>query len=180
MTTYLAFLRAVNVGGTGAIAMADLKTWLAKLGFAEPRTLLQSGNLVFGSTGAGGFDLEQFLETEAKKAFGLETDFIVRTAAEWKQVVAKNPFPDAAKDDPSHLVAIILKTTPTAPQAKALQSAIKGSEVARVVDRQVYVTYPDGIGRSRLTLPVIEKALGTRGTGRNWNTVLKMAALAGE
>jgi uncharacterized protein (DUF1697 family) len=61
----------------------------------------------------------------------------------------------------------------------ALQGAIKGREQVRVKGRQAYITYPDGIGRSKLTMAVIEKALGTRGTGRNWNTVLKLGDLAG-
>lgn len=180
MTTHLAFLRAVNVGGTGNVAMADLRAWLTKLGFADARTLLQSGNLVFRSAGAGGAKLEQRLETEAKKALGLDTDFFVRTTDEWQEVIARNPFPDAAKHDPSHLVVVVLKAAPTAAQVKALQAAIKGRETVSAYSRHAYIVYPDGIGRSKLTLPVIEKALGTRGTGRNWNTALKMAALAAD
>ena len=93
-------------------------------------------------------------------------------------MVADNPFPDEAERDPGHLVALCLKAAPKAAAVRALQAVIKGPEVVRAGSRHVYITYPAGIGRSRLTAAVIEKALGSPGTGRNWNTVLKLAVLA--
>jgi uncharacterized protein (DUF1697 family) len=179
MTTHLAFLRAVNVGGHGPIPMAKLREWAEKLGFADARTLLQSGNLVLRSDGPTGAALERQLETAAEKDLGLQTVFFVRTAEEWqKEVVTQNPFPKEAKSDPARLAVAVLKTAPTAAQAKALQAAIKGRETVRVRGRHAFIIYPDGQGTSKLTLAVIEKHLGTRGTARNWNTVLKMAAAA--
>ncbi|HTP82908.1 MAG TPA: DUF1697 domain-containing protein [Alphaproteobacteria bacterium] len=178
MATHLAFLRAVNVGGTGKIAMADLRTWLAGLGFAGVQTLLQSGNLVFRGGARAGVGLERFLEDKARGNLGLDTDFFVRNPVEWAEVIARNPFPEAAHDDPSHLLVVVLKAAPTPAQVRALQAAIRGREVVRAQGCELYAVYPDGIGNSKLTLPLIEKHLGTRGTGRNWNTVLKMAALA--
>jgi uncharacterized protein (DUF1697 family) len=182
MSTHLAFLRAVNVGGHGPIPMAKLRTWLENLGFAEPRTLLQSGNVVFRSEKLTGAALEQFLETQAEKKLGLQTTFFVRTASEWKTAIAKNPFPSEAKSDPSRLVVVVLKDAPTITRVSALQAALigKGREIVRAHGRHAYIVYPDGQGRSKLTLAMIEKHLGTRGTARNWNTVLKMAALAEE
>jgi uncharacterized protein (DUF1697 family) len=181
MTTHLAFLRAVNVGGHGPIPMEKLRTWLEKLGFTEPRTLLQSGNAVFRGEKLTAAALERFLETEAEKKLGLQTTIFVRTAAEWKTAIAKNPFPAEAKSDPSRLVVVVLKDAPTATQVSGLQAAIagKGRETVRTHGRHAYIIYPDGQGRSKLTLALIEKHLGTRGTARNWNTVLKMAAMAG-
>jgi uncharacterized protein (DUF1697 family) len=176
--THLAFLRAVNVGGTGKIAMADLRAWLTKLGFANAQTLLQSGNLVFRGGSLTGAALEQHLEREAEKWLGLQTDFFVRTVEELEEVIAHNPFLDAAKNDASHLVVAVLKSAPTASQVKALETAIKGRERVDAYGRHAYIVYPDGIGTSKLTLPVIERHLGTRGTCRNWNTTLKMAKLA--
>jgi uncharacterized protein (DUF1697 family) len=178
MNTYLAFLRAVNVGGAGKIAMADLKLWFAKLGFADAQTVLQSGNALFRGRDEDPAALELRLEREAKKQLGLTTEFFIRSAAEWEEVIRQNPFRDAAESDPSHLVVTVLKSEPTATQGKALQAAVKGREISRVRGRHAYLVYPDGIGRSKLTIGVIEKQLGTRGTGRNWNTVLKMAEAA--
>jgi uncharacterized protein (DUF1697 family) len=173
--THLGFLRAVNVGRTGKIAMADLRAWLTKLGFVNTQTLLQSGNLVFGGGPLTGAALEQDLEREAEKRLGLQTDFFIRTV---KEVIKHNPFRDAAKNDASHLVVAVLKSSPTASQVKALETAIKGRERLRAYGRHAYIVYPEGIGTSKLTLSVIERHLGTRGTCRNWNTTLKMAALA--
>lgn len=92
--------------------------------------------------------------------------------------VPKNPFPEEAEEDPSHLAVMCLKEAPSPAQINALADGIIGRERVRAVDAQLYVFYPDGIGRSRLTHAVIERSLGIRGTARNWNTVLKIAEVA--
>jgi uncharacterized protein (DUF1697 family) len=180
MPIYLAFLRAVNLPGHKPAAMADLRDLLTQLGFSDPRSLLQSGNLVFRGKERSTAGLERLLETEAAQRLGLETDFFVRTAEEWREIVDRNPFPKEAEGDPGHLVVVLLKETPSLEQVNGLQAAIKGREVVRGVGRQAYIVYPDGIGRSRLTSAIIEKRLSTRGTGRNWNTVLRLATLTTE
>ena len=178
MTTHIALLRGINVGGHKQISMADLRDLLTQLGLADVRSLLQSGNLVFGATGRTSTQLERLLETEADKRLALKTDFFVRTAKEWEGIVAHNPFRKEAARDPGHLVVMFLKDPPSVTGVKALQSGITGREVVRAARKHLYIVYPDGIGRSRLTNAVIDQRLGTRGTGRNWNTVLKLAALA--
>ena len=176
---HVALLRAVNLAGYNKVGMADLKALLAGLGFEDAQTLLQSGNIVFTGGTKTTASLEQALERAAAKQLELETDFFVRTATEWQAIGDANPFPREAKDDPSHLLAVILKDDVSAANVAALQKAIVGREVVRAKGRCLYVVYPDGIGRSKLTTAIIEKKLGTRGTGRNWNTVVKLAALAG-
>jgi uncharacterized protein (DUF1697 family) len=173
----IALLRAVNLGPKSTVAMSDLREMVGALGFADPRTLLASGNVVFRASAPPG-DLETLLAAQLAKRLGLHTDVLVRTAAEWREIVARNPFADEAEDDPSHLLVMLLKDAPAVAEVRALQASIAGPEVVRVVGRHAYITYPAGIGRSRLTAAVIEKAFGARGTGRNWNTVLKIAALA--
>lgn len=160
--------------------MAELRALLESLGLAGARTLLQSGNALFRSGEASTARLERLLEEEAKKVLGLETDFLVRTLAEWDEAIARNPFLEEAERDPAHLLVMFLKSAPAASAVKALQSAIAGRETVRAAGRQAYLVYPDGIGDSRLTIGVIEKHLGTRGTARNWNTVRKLAALGRE
>ena len=177
MAVHVALLRGVNVGGK-LVAMTALRKLAEDLGASDVRTLLNSGNLVFASPKRGPA-LEALLEAEAEKKLGLKTRFFVRSPAEWAAVIAANPFPEAARDDPSHLVAMVLKDAPTAAAADALRAAIGGRETAVVAGRTAYLVYPDGIGRSKLTINVVEKKLATTGTGRNWNTVLKLAALAG-
>lgn len=178
MTIHFALLRAINLAGRQMVAMSDLRDLLTKLGFADARSLLQSGNLVFRSGRRTPAQLERLLEAEADKRLGLQTSFFVRNAEEWKELVARNPFRKEAEHDPGHLVVMFLKDAPPPEAVKALQAAIKGPEVVRAAGRQAYVVYPIGIGRSRLTHTLIEKKLATRGTGRNWNTVLKLGALA--
>lgn len=176
-TTCVALLRAINLGAHNPVPMADLRDLLTQLGLGEVRSLLQTGNLVFESDGRRGAQLEGLFEAEAKKRLRLETDFFVRSGREWRAVIASNPFPKEAKSDPAHLVVMFLKDAPDTKNVNALQAAITGPEVVRALGKQLYVVYPDGIGRSRLTNTKIEKALSTRGTGRNWNTVLKLGAL---
>ncbi|HSR58219.1 MAG TPA: DUF1697 domain-containing protein [Candidatus Binataceae bacterium] len=178
MTTHIALLRAVNVGGHQPVAMSDLCAMLAKLGFSDSRSLLQSGNLIFRCEARTGAVLEALLEREAEKHLKLKTDFFVRSAQEWKEIVAHNPFREQAASDPAHLLVMFAKSAPSAKAVAALQAVITGPEIVRARGRQVYIVYPDGIGRSRLTNAMLEKKLGTRGTARNWNTILKLGALA--
>lgn len=174
MTTNIALVRGINVGGHKQVAMADLRDLLTQLGFADPRSLLQSGNLVFRSSRRTSAQLERLLEAEGEKRLGLQADFFVRTAEEWKQVVARNPFAAEAKRDPGHLVVMFLKQAPEVKSVEALRAAIIGPEIVRADGTELFIVYPNGMGRSRLTHSLIEKKLGTRGTGRNWNTILKL------
>ncbi len=178
MTTHIALLRGVNVGGHKKVAMSDLRDFITELGFDDVRSLIQSGNLVFQGGVRTGADLERMLEDAAQKRLDLRTTFFVRTAKEWMAIIAHNPFSDAAENDPNHLVVMCLKDTPPLDAVQALQDAIKGPEVVRVEGSHLYIVYPAGIGRSKLTLKLIEAKLGTQGTGRNWNTVQKLAVLA--
>jgi uncharacterized protein (DUF1697 family) len=178
VTFHIGLLRAVNLPGHNKIGMADLRDLAVRLGLKDAQTLLQSGNIVFRSDARTSGQLEQLLEREARKRLGVDTDFFVRTADEWRTLIAANPFPKEAKRDPSHLVAIVLKDEIEPKNVKALQDAITGREVVSAKGRCAYMVYPDGIGRSKVTNALIEKKLGTRGTARNWNTVLKLCALA--
>jgi uncharacterized protein (DUF1697 family) len=177
-TVFIALLRGINVGGHKPVAMSALKDLLAKLGFDNARSILQSGNLIFRSDPRDSTGLENMLEAEAAKRLGLQADFLIRNANEWRKIVARNPFRKEAEADPGHLLVMFLKSAPVPSAVKAAQDAIVGRETIRADGRQIYIVYPDGIGRSRLTNVLLEKKLGTRGTARNWNTVLKLAALA--
>ncbi len=177
MTTYIGLLRAVNLGPTNRVAMADLRTLLADLGLSDVRTLLQSGNVVFRSRQSSAARLEAALEEATEKRFRVATSFFVRSAEEWRSMIAANPFPTEAERDPGHLIALCLKDAPGRAAVSALQQAISGREVVRANGPHAYIVYPDGVGQSRLTSALIEKHLKTRGTGRNWNTVLKLRAL---
>ncbi|HZP76793.1 MAG TPA: DUF1697 domain-containing protein [Pseudolabrys sp.] len=179
MTCYVAFLRAVNVGGK-TLPMATLRDYAQALGLGNPRTLLQSGNLVFTADGTTVAKLEALLEARAEKRLGSKIECMVRSARELAAIIAKNPFPAEAKRDPAHLLVMVLKDKPGAAAVTALRAAIKGRETVAAAGRELYIVYPDGIGRSKLTVALIEKTLARRGTGRNWNTLLKLATLTEE
>jgi len=174
----VALLRAVNLPGRNRIGADELRSLAASVGLRDARTLLQTGNLVFRGGGTGEA-LEAALERAAALRLGLQTDCFVRTAAQLREVVARNPFPEAARHDPAHLVVSFLKETPTPAAVAALRAAIPGRETVSAVGRHLYAVYPDGIGRSHLTAALMDRKLETRGTARNWNTVLKLADLAG-
>lgn len=157
--------------------MTDLRNFLTALGMENVRSLLQSGNLIFESKVRTGSELERFLESEALDRMSLEADFIVRTPEEWKAIIRQNPFRKEAEKDPGHLVVMFLKAEPDVADIVALQGDIRGREVVRAKGKQAYIYFPDGQGRSKLTHTVLEKRLG-RGTGRNWNTVLKLGLIS--
>ena len=159
--------------------MPELRDFAKSLGLVNVRTFIQSGNLVFETSELTGVALECLLEEEAGKRLGLQTDFIVRTADEWQRIITNNPIPDFARRDPSHLLVFPLKHARNPQDFLLLQDAVSGPEIVRGSGKVAYIAYPDGIGRSRLTIGVIERHLGTRSTGRNWNTVLKLGLLAG-
>lgn len=176
-------LRAVNVGGTGKITMAELRALLEKMGFTSVRTVLQSGNVVLDAGTVRGHTLEQRAEAALEKRFELRTNVIVRSAAEWSALVAGNPFTDAARSDPGHLLAMVAKRPVSNEGVQALEAAVRrvgGSERVAASHGNVYLHFPDGAGRSKVTTAVIERALGTPVTGRNWNTVLKLATIAAD
>jgi len=177
--TFIALLRAVNVTGYNAVTMVALRNFAADLGLKNVRTVLQSGNIVFEFSGRRSSDrLERQLEQEAARQLGIATDLFVRSRDEWNAMIDANPFQTEARDDPAHLVVMLLKHEATAAAEHAVRSAIKGSERIARGARLLYAVYPDGIGRSKLTNAVIERCLGTRGTARNWNTVLRLQRCA--
>jgi uncharacterized protein (DUF1697 family) len=175
MTTFVALLRAVNLGGKGMIAMAELRALAAKLQLGQIRTVAQTGNLLFEAEGLSTETLEKRLEEATQCRFEYEVPIVVRTATEWRKLVAANPLAREAADDPSHLLVFSLKKKPTAESLALLRQSTTGPEYFEIKDRTLYVAYPKDIGHSKFTGSLIERRLGVRGTGRNWNTVQKIA-----
>ena len=166
---FVVLLRAINVGGTGKLPMSDLKRLCEKAGFRNVRTYIASGNVVAERDGSEA-EAKAALEAELKVHAGKPVGVIVRTAAEIAKVAAANPFPDRAAN---YTVATFLDR---APAHDALKDA-KGqaNEEMRLGAREIYVHYPDGMGRSKLRIPAARD-----GTARNMNTVAKLAAMAAE
>jgi len=169
MTSFIALLRAVNVGGTGKLPMSDLKELCEELGFGAVRTYIASGNVVFESRkseAAVKAALEKRLEAYAGKPVGV----VVRTAEEMAQVLSDNPFPKAP---PNRTMAVFLDR---APPTDAL-AGIRGQkdEEIRLGRREIYIHYPHGMAKTKLVVPAAKA-----GTARNINTVATLARMAGE
>lgn len=169
MKTYVALLRAINVGGTGKLAMSDLRQLCQDCGFEDAATYIQSGNVVFRSRLAeAGVKkaLEQALTEKMGKPFGV----LVRTGKELLDVVDKNPFP---KVDPARVLVMFLDEPPPPDSLKTI--VIPTREELALEGRELFIHYPDGMGQSKLKMP-FQKV----GTGRNLNTTRKLAAMAQE
>jgi uncharacterized protein (DUF1697 family) len=169
MPVFVMLLRAVNVGGTGKLPMSDLKQLCEKAAFRNVRTYIASGNAVAERDGSEA-QAKAALEAELRAYAGKPIGVIVRTGAEMAKVVADNPFADRAAN---FTVAVLLDR---APRPEALKD-VKGhaSEEFRLRGREIYVHYPEGMGRSKLRIPAARD-----GTARNMNTVAKLAAMAAE
>jgi uncharacterized protein (DUF1697 family) len=176
MASHVALWRAVNLGKTGKLAMADLRALLEELKLRDAMTLLQSGNAVFSAT-ASSATLEKKLEVACASRLGLTTEIFVRTVDEWSKIIEGNPFSTMAERDPAHLVVMVLRGQPDAAAVAELRKS--GPEELELGDGCLYITYPNGIGRSKLNQHRAWKRLGASGTGRNWNTVSKIAAALG-
>lgn len=171
----LVLLRAVNVGGTSALPMAELRATATGLGHADVATHLATGNLLLtpaaGSPATLG-GLTARLTADLADRVGRPLALTVRTRAQVEDVVAANPYPDAAADDPSHLVVVFLDGP--AAQDGTADLGRYGRERATWRGTEGYVHYPDGIGRSKVTAAVLDRLSGRSGTARNWRTVLAL------
>ena len=168
MTTYIALLRAVNVGGTGKLAMTDLKAICVEAGYRRVATFITSGNVVLESEASAASvksELEARLLAHAGKPIGV----VVRTREEMQTVLSGNPFADKP---PNFTVAIFLDEPP--PSDALAHAAGKADEEMRLGRREIYVHYGAGMGRSKLKIPAAK-----HGTARNMNTIAKLVAMAG-
>jgi len=167
MPAYAALLRAVNVGGTGKLPMSQLQAMCEAEGYAGVRTYIASGNVVF-HTGLAEAQVKAALERRLRDYAGKPVRVLVRTAAELARILAANPFPEQA---PNRTIAILLDGAPPA-DALATVSQRKDERLA-LGEREIYVDYGAGMADSRLRIPA-----GEAGTGRNMNTIARMAAMA--
>ena len=172
MTVLVALLRGVNVGGRTMIPMPSLEASLEDLGHEDVVTYIQSGNVVFESRVK---DPAREIEERIAEDFGVSVTVVLRTPAELKTIVKTNPFPKVTDSKKLHVV--FLSEKPTAKAAAALDPDRSPPDELVVKGREVYVHYPNGQAKTKVTNDWLERTLGVRGTARNWNTVLKLVEL---
>ena len=168
MTVYVAFLRAVNVGGRGILKMEDLHAVCVACGLDNVRTFLQTGNVLFDSDRTER-SLKQELERKIADKMGRAVGVLIRTAPELRAVLEANPFPEG---EPS-LVGIFFLPKALPPRLLT-ELELGGPEDVQMIGREVFVHYPDGIGRSKMKLP-----FAADGTSRNLNTIARLVAMTG-
>jgi uncharacterized protein (DUF1697 family) len=178
-TQYVALFRGINVGGHHSIRMDELKRLHEFLGMQDVLSFIQSGNIVFRSDGPQDpVRLVTLIEDAFEKRFGFHSKVLVRTGAELTTIIAGCHFESRDSLDPRRLVVMFMSAVPGDREQTDLLQSASGPEELKFSGTELYIYYPDGMGRSRLSNSVIEKKLKTFGTARNWNTVLQLQKLA--
>jgi len=178
MPAIICMLRGVNVGGHNKIKMDTLRALFVSLKLRDPQTYIQSGNVVFLSDKRGLALLSERIETAIEKKFGFRPGVVLRSSEDLRSVIAKKPFAKRHGLDPAKLLIVFLPADPSKDDLQAILAKNRGAEEVHLHGRELYIYFPDGIARSKLTPAVLDKALATSGTGRNWNTVTKLLQMA--
>jgi uncharacterized protein (DUF1697 family) len=175
VTAYVALLRAVNVGGRNSLSMPKVRDALAGRGLDEVTTVLQSGNVLFTSSKAEAA-VTKLVRDAVAEEFGLEGAVVVRSAAEIAAVAAGNPFVKKGESrDPKTLHVAFLEKPPAKAAVAKLDPDRSPPDAFEVRGREIYLSYPNGSGRTKLDLSYLERVLGVQGTARNWRTVQRLA-----
>jgi len=176
MPVVISMLRGVNVGGHNLIKMDPLRALYESLGLQDPATYVQSGNVIFKTKERDVARLAPRIQNEIERRFGFRPGVILRTSSDLRDVIKKNPF--AHRDlDPSKLLVTFLATDPAPDARKALLRIKPDPEELRIAGRELYIYFPNGIGRSKLP-PLLDRTLKNSSTARNWNTVTRLLAMA--
>jgi uncharacterized protein (DUF1697 family) len=175
---YAVFLRAVNVGGTGIIAMDEIRRLLVKNGYQDVVTRGNSGNIALTTTedGAG---LKVKIEKIFESAFGTRVALIIKDRSSLERIIAQDPFSESETDNAKRLVAMLEKPV-DGTSISVFENDPKIVESLYLKNDLLYIYYKNGVGRSKFSNSVIEKKLGVVATSRNWNTVEKMVGLLKE
>ena len=176
MKTYVALLRAINIGARNKIPMSGLKALFSDLGHEDVATYVQSGNVVLTS-GDSVAKVARALERLIRKEFGPEIPVVVRTRTQLAKVVERNPLGKVAKNPKRYQVSFLEKK-PSAAVMRKLEQVAAPSERVVAHGREIYAWHPEGVARSKLWAALAGKGLGVTATARNWTTVTKLLELA--
>jgi len=176
MSHRIILFRGMNTGGVRA-PVGEQRAMAEAMGLKNPRTLLASGNLVVES-GKATATLETEIEAAMEKTFGREIVAMVRTPEQWARLIADNPFSKDAAAHPAQALVMVMKDGIKAGAVEACRALAQGGEAVEAGDGVLYFWFPNGQGQSGIFKKAGPRMLGM-GTGRNWNTVLKLGEMAG-
>jgi uncharacterized protein (DUF1697 family) len=178
MAVVISMLRAVNVGGHNKIKMDALRALYVSLKLRDPQTYVQSGNVVFRTAERDLLLLSKRIQSAIARKFGCNPDVILRTISELRDVVARNPFAKRRGVEPNKLLVSFLAADPGSEAREKVLQLKTDPEELRIDGRELYIYFPNGMGRPKLSWAALDKALKTPGTGRNWNSVTKLLEMA--
>jgi len=181
MPTFVILLRAVNVGSTGKLPMADFRKVLAGVGCSNVETYIQSGNAVVDAK-CSASNLTKMVAASLEKQMGAPVPVIVRTHDELERAIAANPFAAEAAADGARVHAVFLSGVPAAAKVAGLEQVVTKYPARRdryhLAGDTLYLHLPDGAADSKFTAQTVDRVLGVTATARNWNTVLKLHAMS--
>jgi uncharacterized protein (DUF1697 family) len=176
-SVYISMLRGINLGKR-RVKMDDLRALYESLGLTEAKTYVQSGNVVFKSKLKDEGKLAALIEKGIHQRYGFESDVVLRSADELEEVVAKNPFAKRTDVVPAKLLVWFVREAPSAAVRKAVLAVPAEPEELKLGKREIYCYFPNGQARPKIKWASVEKALAVPGTGRNWNSVTQLLAMA--
>jgi uncharacterized protein (DUF1697 family) len=178
MPVLISMLRGVNLGPRNRIKMEDLRALYESLQLQEPRTHVQSGNVIFRTKEKNATKLAQMIQEGIGKKFGFRPEVVIRSIGELKQSLAANPFRTRQDIEPSKLLITFLSAEPAPEAPAAIRNLKLDREELHLIGRELYIYFPDGIGKSKVPWSSVEKFLKVSGTARNLNSVVKMLEIA--
>jgi uncharacterized protein (DUF1697 family) len=174
----ISLLRGINVGGHHQIKMEPLKALYATLGLRDAQTYIQSGNVVFRSAYRDLALVARRIENGIERTFGFRPDVMVRTCSDLREIIARNPFAARPGLHPSKVHVSFLAGEPDAECRNKTLGIQFDPEELRIEGREMYMYFPNGMARSKLSTALIDRTLKVSGTARNWNTVTKLLEIA--
>ena len=176
MATWIVLLRGVNVGGANRLAMADLRALMGSLGHTSVSTYIQSGNIVLTSARSNRASLAAEICAGIERAHRLSVSAVLRTPEELREALATNPF--TTEPEGTKVLITFLSDVPATDDVAKLERDRFVPDRFELLGSEIFMHYPNGAGRSKMTLDYFEKRLGLRGTARNLNTVSKLIELS--
>ena len=178
MPVLISLLQGVNLGPHRRMSMERLRGLYESLGFEEVRSFIQSGNVVFKTAARNPAAVQRRIEEAIRGEFGFHADVVVRTVDEWKKVVEANPFAGRSGIEPAKFLVSFLAAPMGEEARKKVLTMADGKEEVHLVGREMFLYFPDGLARPKISFAAIGKAAGVPVTARNWNTVLKLLEIA--
>jgi uncharacterized protein (DUF1697 family) len=178
MTAAISLLRGVNVGGHNTIKMEELRGLYESLGLRHAQTYVQSGNVVFRTDARDFTRLSKRIADAVEQKFAFRPGIILRTADDLRAVIAVNPFASRRDVAPSRLLVQFFASEPPPDARDRILRIESEPEEWRMVGRELYIYYPNGMARPKVPWASVERILQTPCTGRNWNTVRKLLEMA--